>query len=129
MLYRNIEQALRRQPWLRLCNKGGVTKRLQEYTNGDVFIAYNTSAGCYELHSVSSQDSKGRTCNTRVVPEKLNGWLYHDFRAHENKKFWLDNQWEQAKKEALYTRGEELLSKRNRDTGLRRASFVLGNTI
>ena len=53
---------LRHQPWLEFANKHNISFRFLEYTNGDMFIAYNTITDNYEIHS-------RRTILRQCVPE------------------------------------------------------------
>lgn len=87
MTYKDI---LRYQPWLRFININNISDRFLKYTKGDMFVAYNTKTGCYELHSIKSFKLTNYSHNVTIEKELLNGWLYQDFRATELKKFMLD---------------------------------------
>lgn len=84
MTYKDL---LKLQPWLRYIDVNNISSRLLEYTQGDVFIAFNVIHSIYELHSIDSYRVTGFSQNATISPEYLNGFLYTDYRANELKKF------------------------------------------
>ena len=103
----DYKAVLRYQPWLKLVNKHNISFRFLTYTNGDMFIAYNTIYNQYEVHSVRSYMLTDSSCNGVLEPEQVNGFAYEQFRESELKKFMLEIQSNLQKVNNLYDRFED----------------------
>ena len=125
MTYKNV---LRHQPWLKLININNISVMLLTYTHGDIFIAYNTLNGEYELHSVKSFKLTGYSDNTIVDKDMLNSYLYTDFRCHEHRKFKNDLEDTRLLRENYYNKYEEDSSKR-KTNNLKVLERIIGTKI
>ena len=65
----DYKAVLRHQPWLDFVNKHNISFRFLNYTNGDMFIAYNRITNNYEIHSVRSYKLTDSSCNGVLEPE------------------------------------------------------------
>lgn len=95
---------LRYQPWLRFVDNHNISSILLEYTDGNVFVAFNTINQQYEVHSVKSFYMSGFSQNAVIEPEYINGFLYTDYRANELRKFADDVQHRRMMTNSLYDR-------------------------
>lgn len=84
---RDYRYVLAKQPHLRPCNINGVSDRLLQRTGGEIFIAYNSFSGCYELHSVLNYDEERNSCNAVIPKEWLNWRIIEDYLANNHKRF------------------------------------------
>lgn len=98
----DYKAVLKHQPWLRFANKHNISFRFLKYTNGDMFVAYNTINDEYEIHSVRSYQLTDSSCNGVVDPSQVNGFAFENFREHELKKFMLEIQSDLDKTNDLY---------------------------
>lgn len=103
----NHKQILRYQPWLRFVNKHSISDRLLNLTNGDIFIAFNTRTGYFELHSVKSFKLSAGSSNAPLDPEFVNGFILNDYKLNNHKKNGLELESQRQKQEYLQTKAEE----------------------
>ncbi len=103
----NHKQVLRYQPWLRYVNKHHISDRLLNLTNGDIFVAFNTRTGYFELHSVNSFRLSAGSSNAPLEPEFVNGFIITDFKANNHKKFGMEIESQRQKKDYLFKKAEE----------------------
>lgn len=103
----NYKQVLRYQPWLKLINRGDISKRLLRLTKGDIFIAYNTTKDTYEVHSVKSFRINESSIQVAIDSNMVNGFLVNDFKANNLRQHGLELEDQRDKATRLYERHEE----------------------
>lgn len=81
-----IQQALQKQPNLRLVNINNVSSRLAARTNGTCFIAFNVLHQTYELHCTLSFKESHNTCNAVIDEGWLNWRIIEDYLANNHRK-------------------------------------------
>lgn len=124
----DYKAVLRHQPWLKLVNKHNISFRFLNYTNGDIFIAYNNLMGNYELHSVRSYMLTDSSCNGVLEPQQVNGFAYEQFRESELRKFMLDIMSNNEHLNNLYDKHEESRQS-NLDRSLKQIELTLGTRV
>ena len=124
----DYKAVLRHQPWLRFANKHNISFRFLEYTNGDMFIAYNTITNNYEVHSVRSYMLTDSSCNGVCEPTQVNGFVYEQFRESELKKFMLEIMSNNDHVNNLYDRHESTRSQ-SLDRQLKQIELTLGTRV
>lgn len=105
---RGYKTVLKLQPWLKYVNSYNISSKLLNYTNDDIFIAFNTITQNYELHSVKSFYISGFSQNAVIDKEYVNGFIYTDYRANELKKFLYEVQDRRERNSNLYDRQEAI---------------------
>ena len=103
----NYKQVLRYQPWLKLINKGDISKRLLRLTKGDIFITYNMTKDTYEVHSVNSFRINESSIQVAIEPEMVNGFLVNDFKANNLKQHGQRLEDQREKVTRIYARQED----------------------
>ena len=103
----NYKQVLRYQPWLKLINRGDISKRLLRLTKGDIFIAYNTTKNTYEVHSVKSFRINESSIQVAIEPEMVNGFIVNDYKANNLQQNSLRLEDDREKLSRIYARHEE----------------------
>ena len=124
----DYKAVLRHQPWLEFANKHNISFRFLDYTNGDMFIAYNRIAQNYEVHSVRSYMLTDSSCNGVLAPEQVNGFAYEQFRESELKKFMLEIMSNNSRMNNLYDRHESTRSQ-SLDRQLKQIELTLGTRV
>ena len=124
MKYKDV---LRYQPELRFFNKNNISSRMLNFTNGDLFVAYNVIKGAYELHSVENFEINCISLNVSLEKEMLNGFILNDFKANNLKKFMYEVQ---DRREKTNYRLEEAEEKRlNENSALRVVERTIGTKV
>jgi hypothetical protein len=124
MKYKDV---LRYQPELRFFNKNNISSRMLNFTNGDLFVAYNVIKGAYELHSVENFKINCISLNVSLEKEMLNGFILNDFKANNLKKFMYEVQ---DRREKTNYRLEEAEEKRlNENSALRVVERTIGTKV
>ena len=116
-----MQEILRMYKELRVINCGNITDRLLHASNGDMFVAYNTIRGEYEIHSIDSFNQNGFSTNTNIDQDKLNQELIEIIKSCNIKRFGreikenraymehiLDNR-ENVGFDSIYTRGKKMI--------------------
>lgn len=98
----NYLDILRHNPRFKMINNFNITDRLQNISNNDLFVVFDTIKGTYELHSVRSYKLTGFSHNASLDQEFINGFIINDFKANDLKKFALDIQDRNEKLNYLY---------------------------
>ena len=124
----DYKAVLRHQPWLEFANKHNISFRFLDYTNGDMFIAYNRINNNYEIHSVRSYMLTDSSCNGVLGPEQVNGFAYEQFRESELKKFMVEIMSANQSLNHLYDRHESTRSN-NLDRQLKQIELTLGTRV
>lgn len=124
----DYKAVLRHQPWLKFANKHNISFRFLAYTNGDMFIAYNTTTNNYEVHSVRSYKLTDSSCNGVLEPNQVNGFAYEQFRESELKKFMLEIMSNNDHMNNLYDRHENSRSN-SLDRQLKQIELTLGTRV
>ena len=124
----DYKAVLRHQPWLRFANKHNISFRFLEYTDGDMFIAYNTITNNYEIHSVRSYRLTDSSCNGVLEENQVNGFAYEQFRESELKKFMLEIMSNNEKVNNLYDRHENSRHS-NLERSLKQIELTLGTRV
>ena len=124
----DYKAVLRHQPWLRFANKHNISFRFLDYTNGDMFIAYNRITNNYEIHSVRSYMLTDSSCNGILEPEQVNGFAYEQFRESELKKFMLEIMSNNDHLNNLYNRHENSRQS-SLDRSLKQIELTLGTRV
>ena len=124
----DYKAVLRHQPWLKFANKHNISFRFLAYTNGDMFIAYNTITNNYEVHSVRSYMLTDSSCNGVLEPNQVNGFAYEQFRESELKKFMLEIMSNNDHMNNLYDRHENSRSN-SLDRQLKQIELTLGTRV
>jgi hypothetical protein len=123
----NYIDILRLEPRFKLINFYNITNRLQEMSNKDLFMVFDTIKGTYELHSVKSFKLTGYSHNATLDKEFLNGYIINDFKANNLNKFALDIKDRNEKLNYLY----DISKERNEKSSdmLRLVERVIGTKI
>lgn len=124
----DYKAVLRHQPWLEFANKHNISFRFLDYTNGDMFIAYNRITSNYEIHSVRSYMLTDSSCNGVLAPEQVNGFAYEQFRESELKKFMVEIMSANQSLNHLYDIHESTRSN-NLDRQLKQIELTLGTRV
>jgi hypothetical protein len=98
---------LRYRPWLKPVHQKNICNRLLRATRGDMFLAYNTYNGQYELHSVKTFQLIGDSYNVSLPKEFLNGFIINDFKANNHKRFKVELESERQKISHMYELNEQ----------------------
>ncbi len=101
------KQLLRHKPWLRPVHEFNICNRMLELTKGNVFIVYNTLQQAYELHTIEAYNLSGDSYNTSLDKECINGFIYHDYRAHNYNLFRDEVYSERKRREIEYDKQEQ----------------------
>lgn len=101
------EKLLHHKPWLRLVHIANITERLQRATQGNAFIVYNLIQETYELHTVEAYELSGDSYNTSFDIDLVNGFIIHDYKANDLKKFSEEVESERIYRNHLYDNQEK----------------------
>lgn len=85
-----MDEILRTYKELRFINCGNISDRMLKASNGDMFIAYNTIRGDYEIHSIESFKKNGISRNTYIDEDKLNQEAIEIIKSCNIKRFGED---------------------------------------
>lgn len=111
-----IEKFLRAFPYLKPVNINNLYHRMLEASNGTLLLLYNKTRDTYELHSLRSFAYDGESINAVIPEDVLNGWLIHDYRANDIRKYAMeveaDRQYTNALMDNYENRGLELLQQK-----------------
>lgn len=111
-----VERFLKAFPYLKPVNINNLYSRFLKESGGTLMLLYNTTRDTYELHSLRSFAYNGESINAVVPEDVLNGWLIHDYRANNIRKYAME-----VEADRLYTnslmdnyenKGFDLLQKR-----------------
>jgi hypothetical protein len=121
------EKLLHHKPWLRLVHIANITERLQRATRGNAFIVYNLIQQTYELHTIEAYELSGDSYNTSFDTELVNGFIIHDYKANDLKKFSEEVESERIYKNHLYDNQEK--QRHNLDNMLKTIERTIGTKI
>ena len=111
-----VERFLKAFPYLKPVNINNLYSRFLKESGGTLMLLYNTTRDTYELHSLRSFAYNGESINAVVPEDVLSGWLIHDYRANNVRKYAME-----VEADRLYTnslmdnyenKGFDLLQKR-----------------
>lgn len=85
-----IERFLRTFPYLKPVNTLNLYARVLEMSNGNLLFLYNKTKDNFEIHSLRSFNMNGESMNASIPEDAVNGWLIHDIRANDIRKFGME---------------------------------------
>lgn len=85
-----IENFLKAFPYLKPVHINNLYDRMLNESNGTLLILYNKKRDTYELHSLKSFSYNGESLNAIIPEDVLHGWILHDYRANDVKKYALE---------------------------------------